>query len=487
MDSMDPESLGSLFFWVASVWYVCNSWGLDTYVIKGTGLAQFGKFLASIKTVLHDFRSAKYYKPWNTAKPIVVSTKKQIAELSEASVLSQRAVYADMFGFKHTLNNFDHNEVTAQKSRLFGRLIQVNGVANLPKMFPFLAKRVNESLDQQIKLGKAQQGGVSVPIAQTIRTVTSRVMGVIFFGENLSSDPVFSDALLRHPKEMVSCMAAFQITPSFLSPFVHNMITKRGEAQDIILKQLAEVMGPGRDTWNEESPVKELTLAWNMAELTKESAYWQGSEHLAQSLLGIWFAAAHQPWMNLDFIMLQLSARPDIQEGLRQEIGDLESLNYDALMNMPFLDSFIKETVRLHPLDTMAVRRKALKDYTFAGGAPYCPSGSTVCVSSYDLMHNETDYPKPHEFQPRRFVDTASNVRGTKFTEVSEKFPVWGYGSLACPGRFHASIVMKLIISHIVMRYDLELEDDKARTLWSWETFTMPYESTRFVLKERAQ
>jgi hypothetical protein len=53
------------------------------------------------------------------------------------------------------------------------------------------------------------------------------------------------------------------------------------------------------------------------------------------------------------------------------------------------------------------------------------------------------------------------------------------------PGRFHASIVMKLVIAHIVMGYDLKLEDEKERTLWSWETFTMPYESTRFVLKER--
>lgn len=135
---------------------------------------------------------------------------------------------------------------------------------------------------------------------------------------------------------------------------------------------------------------------------------------------------------------------------------------------------------------TVAVRRKALKDYTFSGGTPFCPSGSTVCVSSYDMMHNEKDYPRPNDFQPRRFVDTDSPVRGTKFTEVSEKFPVWGFGSLACPGRFHASIVLKLIISHFVMRYDLSLENEKERTLWSWETFTMPYESTRFILKERS-
>jgi cytochrome P450 len=154
--------------------------------------------------------------------------------------------------------------------------------------------------------------------------------------------------------------------------------------------------------------------------------------------------------MNLDFITLQLCVQPDMQEALREEIGNLEDMDYHRLQNLPLLDSFIKETVRLHPLDTstpplhktryssssgllllVAVRRKALEDYTFTGGAPFCPSGSTVCVSSYDLVHNEKDYPEPNKFLPRRFIDVDSPVRGTKFTNVSEKFPVWGYGSLA--------------------------------------------------------
>jgi hypothetical protein len=69
-------------------------------------------------------------------------------------------------------------------------------------------------------------------------------------------------------------------------------------------------------------------------------------------MLGVWFAAAHQPWMSLDFIMLQLSLRRDIQQGLRDEIGDASTLDYTRLSNLPLLDSFIKEVARLHPLDT---------------------------------------------------------------------------------------------------------------------------------------
>lgn len=89
----------------------------------------------------------------------------------------------------------------------------------------------------------------------------------------------------------------------------------------------------------------------NMAELTDTSTYWN-PELLSQSLLGIWFAAAHQPWMNLHFTLLELCARAESQLALLQELEQHAPLDYQRLEQLPFLDSFIKETVRLNPLDT---------------------------------------------------------------------------------------------------------------------------------------
>jgi cytochrome P450 len=79
----------------------------------------------------------------------------------------------------------------------------------------------------------------------------------------------------------------------------------------------------------------------------------------------------------------------------------------------------------------VAIRRKALKDYTFTSGSPHIPAGSIACVSSYDLMHDPNDYHSPDTFSPFRFIDKKHGGSTSKFTDVSEKFPVWGYGSLA--------------------------------------------------------
>ncbi|KAK6204090.1 hypothetical protein LQW54_008444 [Pestalotiopsis sp. IQ-011] len=220
-----------------------------------------------------------------------------------------------------------------------------------------------------------------------------------------------------------------------------------------------------------------------MTALTEDSDYWD-PELLSQSLLGIWFAASHQPWMNLNFVILELCARKDWQTALRKELQQNEPLDYKVLEQLPLLNGFIKETVRLSPLDTLAIRRKALRPYIFADNSIFVPQNATVCVSAYNHMHDPKTYPEPDSFIPTRF-SPGSSVQHHKFTDVSETFPVWGYGSLACPGRFHASLIIKMILSQLLLKYEFKLEDEKARTRWSWETFTMPYESTRVVFTKR--
>ncbi|KAH9988480.1 cytochrome P450 [Xylariaceae sp. FL0662B] len=430
-------------------------------------------------------RSGRYYKPWKPAVPVItVSTKKQVAELSESSCFSQRAVYADMFETKHTMNKLEHNTSDHKviRTRLYSRLLQVNGPFYLSALYPKLLTLADHCLLKELESGRVLEGGVSLLSAQTARNMASKLMSFMFFGEALSGDNQFSKALLRYSQDIVKCMAAFQVTPSFLSPIVHSLLTNSGEAMHHIQAQLLKRMSTDPSTWDEPEDTKFMTIIYNMVDLTGSSDYWN-PELLSQSLLGIWFAASHQPWMNLHFVILELCVRQEWQTRLRQELIQHSPLNYDILEQLPLLDSFIKETVRLNPLDTLAIRRKALEPYTFSDGSVSVPAGATVCVSAHDLMHDPQIYVEPDAFEPSRFLSHNLQNLQRRFTEVSETFPTWGYGSLACPGRFHASLVMKMVVAQLLLKYEITLEDSRARTRWSWETFTMPYESTRIVLK----
>jgi len=53
------------------------------------------------------------------------------------------------------------------------------------------------------------------------------------------------------------------------------------------------------------------------------------------------------------------------------------------------------------------------------------------------------------------------------------------------PGRWHASLVIKMALVKLIQEYDFRLEDDGKRVKWFWETFQMPYEGTRVLMKKR--
>jgi cytochrome P450 len=101
------------------------------------------------------------------------------------------------------------------------------------------------------------------------------------------------------------------------------------------------------------------------------------------------------------------------------------------------------------------------------------------------MLHDPSRYLNPETFDGARFLPNHECNDQVRFTKVAHDFPMWGYGSLACPGRFHAALVIKIVISQLLLKYDLSLENEKARRKWSWETFAMPCESTRIVMKER--
>jgi cytochrome P450 len=90
--------------------------------------------------------------------------------------------------------------------------------------------------------------------------------------------------------------------------------------------------------------IKQRTIIHNMAELTQSSSYWDSAEMKSQNMLGVWFAASHQPWSTLTILLLELAARKELQHQLRREIEDYAQLDdFKSLDKLPFLDSFMKE------------------------------------------------------------------------------------------------------------------------------------------------
>ncbi|KAJ5901049.1 cytochrome P450 [Penicillium tannophilum] len=441
-----------------------------------------------IKQILEDFSNGKFYNPWATQPIIIEPTRKKMTELSENTALSQRAVYADMFGFKNTLSNFNHNEIAAHRSRLFSLILSVRGKGHLRQVSPYLHKRMEIFVENELSPRPVMaKESIKIGLADTCKLVNSRLMAVAFFGEKLASEPIFAEAIYQHPLQTVTCMSLFQLAPSFMYRFIAAIVTRNGQAMRQVEERVCPIIEKGVDSWDHPSQV-EHTILYNMIEETKDNRGYWTPVAVCQAIMGLWLAASHQPWVNLYIFIYQLCTHPEWQDIIREEFrANGSGMDFDSLENLPLLDSFMRESSRFHCLDKLNIRRKAMRDYTFSDGSTFAPKGSTVCISNYEVSHDPGNYPNPDIFDGFRFVRGRSNDRTTGYADVSEKNLMWGYGSLACPGRVHASFVIKFVLCSLLLRYDMRLEREDMRSHWTYESFSMPYGSTNVLLQPRTE
>ena len=285
----------------------------------------------------------------------MITSMDHVRELSDAPQLSQRAVYADIFGFQYNMNHMstslDPNEQVPHRYRLFSTAIRSIGVSQLRDWYPHLQVKANETTTIMLDLQpKDSEGWHTVTLAQLTRNLASGLLGIYFFGNSLYSEDKFREATFDFYFDVIRCMGALQIIPSFAKKTVHNFLTHNRRALRMLFSRLSYAIKDDKDGWKEDENLKPLTLLYHLKNQTQNSDYWT-TDLLIQAILGIWFAASHQPWINLHFVMLELCERPKYVQKLREEIGAQPSLDVEAISKLRLLDSFIKECVRLNPLD----------------------------------------------------------------------------------------------------------------------------------------
>jgi cytochrome P450 len=106
------------------------------------------------------------------------------------------------------------------------------------------------------------------------------------------------------------------------------------------------------------------------------------------------------------------------------------------------------------------MRRMALKNITLKDGT-FIPKGHTVCVSAHSMTDPQI-YHDPGNFDGYRFLKRAEDPAMTKtsnFVTPSPQHFGFGFGRLACPGRFFAGNEAKVLLSEILLKYEFHLEE----------------------------
>ncbi|KAF4944142.1 hypothetical protein FSARC_14749 [Fusarium sarcochroum] len=311
-----------------------------------------------------------------------------------------------------------------------------------------------------------------VNIHNSLLRIVGMVSGRMFIGPELCRSEQYLDAAINYTMEVMGAQRAVQNMRPWLRPFraqslpeIKRLYQRIAEAEAF----LGPVVKTRIDAMDEPSYEKpDDLLQWLID--GKDKFPDKNSQNLAKVQLGLTFAAIHTTTLTATNAFYDLAALPELRTELRDEIrgalsqsGGLFTSN--ALQSMKKMDSFLKETLRVHPATMASFQRKVLKPFTLSNGQ-VIPAGVTIEIPAVAVSSDSNIFPHADKFDPLRFyrlrteakdggsVEKAAN---NQFVSVNQSSLTFGYGRHACPGRFFAANEIKMILAHALLEYDVKL------------------------------
>ncbi|KAK2631837.1 hypothetical protein EUGRSUZ_L02378 [Eucalyptus grandis] len=164
--------------------------------------------------------------------------------------------------------------------------------------------------------------------------------------------------------------------------------------------------------------------------------------------------------------MCELLKNPHIFNKATQELDNIigrERWVQEAdVMNLPYLNTVIKETMRLHPVGAFIAHHFASQDCEVAGYD--IPKGTRVLVSKWSIGRDPELWDDPENFRPERFIGKAIDVKGQDF----ELLP-FGSGRRMCPGYNLGLRMIQTSLANLIHGFSWNLPDNMTREELSME------------------
>ncbi|KAJ6103979.1 hypothetical protein N7523_010299, partial [Penicillium sp. IBT 18751x] len=300
-----------------------------------------------------------------------------------------------------------------------------------------------------------------VPLGSGLQRMVLRISGRAFLGPEVCGDTRWIDATMGYLEMGVRTAFVLQVFPRFLFPLQRWFPLCRKVRKHIDMT--GTILRPVIDSRRAERKSAQDAISW-FDEAAAEETY-----NPVFSQLSLSFASTHTTADTMTKVIIHLAENPAVVMDLRKEvinaIAKNDGLTKSALSQMNLLDSILKESQRLEPLASATMNRVTREDVTLSNGL-WIPRNMYVLVSGH-RMRDPTLYPDPERFDAYRFVkmrEIGKRKSDYAYTAATVDHMGFGYGKHSCPGRFFAAHEVKIILCHLILKYDIKLPEDQART-----------------------
>jgi sterol 14-demethylase len=177
------------------------------------------------------------------------------------------------------------------------------------------------------------------------------------------------------------------------------------------------------------------------------------ADEITGMFISMMFAGHHTSSGTAAWTLIELLRHPDVLASVVDELDRLHAdgspVSFQALREIPRLESAVKEALRLHPplilLLRVATGDLTVNDYTIRRG-DYV--GTTPAISN----RIPENFPEPDSFDPNRYAEPRQEDLVNRWTWIP-----FGAGRHRCVGAAFAMLQLKAIFSVLLRDYTFEL------------------------------
>ncbi|EKG22176.1 Cytochrome P450 [Macrophomina phaseolina MS6] len=459
-------------------WFVWEWLSGLRYLVSGTSL------------ILDAYKPGVVFSlPTPETKYLHFSSEAHVKELVSAprDVLSLHALSKELLQPKYTMDGLVVEDGMSANGIVHLRVLGVMLRNRLNELHSRLRKTVSQRLSSEISNGTPKQDGwVELPLFQLAKKVIAAGNSSAFFGDEVAHDHHFVEAALRYPEELFTSAEILRLIPGWTVGLVAPILRWRSRASKLMIERLRPLVEQRMEDFAKDPQGdRHVDCLEFFVEASRTKDPWS-AQKILQVILGVWFASVHQPALALVYALDDLCRHPEYIGLLRQDLEDFAGGRASPKVeNIPLLDSFLKESARLHPSEAISVRRQAVEPFRFSDGT-FVRAGQVACVPLNAIMRDPQRYHDSLAFDGGRFVEQGKADKASKFCLSNTDYPLWGLGDHTCPGRFYAARILKTAVAEILLDFDIKFpEGQEESRYFNWRSSTIPYAKTSLLFRKR--
>ncbi|XP_024029899.1 cytochrome P450 71D9 [Morus notabilis] len=178
------------------------------------------------------------------------------------------------------------------------------------------------------------------------------------------------------------------------------------------------------------------------------------TENIKAIVMDIFSAGSETSATALDWAMAELMNNPRVMKKAQTEVREVfyrkGFVDETAIVEMTYLKSVVKETLRLHPSAPLLLPRECGETCEIKGFE--IPVKTRVMVNAWAIGRDPEYWTEPESFIPERFFDSPIDFKGTNFEYIP-----FGAGRRICPGMLFALINIELPLAMLLYHFDWKI------------------------------